>query len=209
MNAEEIEFAKEFIERIIKYENVLLKWITMNMVYKVTNLIDPMPSYKIYHNNKHFEYIFNILNECVIKCQLFNDEYVSFSISKDYPNSLTYWLYFDLKTDKLECTDIPGEYLLLMFCFNIAAKILKACDYVKELDKPKQAIIQIIDNYDIDSPQYIKFLKPYQYRSFKNFLNKFKYKILLDEYFIDNMFNIDVLTSKYLSRSFLYGINKN
>lgn len=208
MNAREVESTKEFIERRIKYENILLKWITMNMTNEVIELINPTPSYKLYRdmlysNNNNFEYIFTLLNECAIKYVPFNDEYVTFSISKEHPNSLNYWLYFDLKTNTLECIDIPGEYLLLMICFNLAGKILNSFGNGKIKEKPKDTIQHILECYNEEHPYYKTFLKPYQYKLFEGFLMLLKRTIMKDEYFTNNIFNIDVLSSRYLCRSLL------
>ena len=96
---------------------------------------------------------------------------MTFSISKEHPNRLNYWLYVDLNTNKLECIDVPGEFLLLMICFDITKKILKMINYRKTTDKPKEVFEQILENYDVDNPQYIKFLKPHQYKLFKDFLD--------------------------------------
>lgn len=213
MDAREVASTKEFIERRIKYENILLKWITRNMVDEVINFINHTPSYDLYRNalyydSGNFDYIFKLLEQCAIKYKPFNDEYVTFSISKNHPNSLNYWLYVNLRTDTLECIDIPGEYLLLMICFNIAGQIIKTIDYGKATDKPKEVIEQIIDNYDIDKPEYMKFLKSHQYKWFKDFLNSLKSSMLADEDFVNDMFNLDKLFSKYNDDRFVIkGIN--
>ena len=204
MNAREVESTKEFIDKRIKYETILLKWITKNMVNEIINLINPTPSYNLYRNNLYydsdnFDYIFKLLEQYTIKYKPFNDEFVTFSISKNHPNNLTYWLYVDLKTNILECVDVPGEYLLLMLCFDMTKSILKARDYGKETDKPKEVISKIIDNYDANNPQYMKFLKKHQYKLFKDFLDEFKTAFLTDEVFVNNIFNIDLLYSKYIA----------
>lgn len=206
MNAREVTSTKEFIERRIKYERALLKWMTINMTGEVINFINPTPSYDLYRNalyydNGNFDYIFKLLEQYTIKYKPFNDEYVKFSISKNNPNSLNYWLYVDPKTNTLESIDIPGEYLLLMICFDVAKNILKTIDYGKATDKPKEVIKQIVDNYDIDNPQYMTFLKMHQYKLFKDFLNSFKESMLADEDFVNDIFNIDKLMSKYDNNS--------
>lgn len=202
MNARAVTSLKEFIEKRIKYEKILLKWITENMTNDVIELINPTPSYDLYRNalyykNGNFDYIYKLLDEYTIKYRPFNDEYVTFSISKEHPNRLNYWLYVDLNTNKLECIDIPGEFLLLMICFDITKKILKMIDYRKTTDKPKEVFEQIIENYDVDNPQYIKFLKPHQYKLFKDFLELFRISILADGIFVNDLFNLGMLFSKY------------
>lgn len=215
MDAREVASTKEFIEKRIKYEQVLLKWMTKNMTGEVINFINPTPSYDLYRNalyydSGNFDYIFKLLEQYAVKYKPFNDEYVKFTISKNHPNSLNYWLYVDPKTNTLDCIDVPGEYLLLMICFDIAKNILKTIDYGKAIDKPKEVIEQIVDNYDIDNPQYMTFLKTHQYKLFKDFLNSFKESILVDEDFINDIFNIDKLMSKYddNSRFVIKGIDR-
>ena len=206
MNARAVVSLKEFIEKRIIYEQVLLKWMTRNMTNEVIHFINPTPSYDlyrhaIYYDSGNFDYMFKLLEQYAIKYKPFNDEFITFSISKNNPNSLNYWLYFDMKTNSLECIDIPGEYLLLMMCFDIAKNILKTIDYGKATDKPKEVIEQIIDNYDIENPQYVKFLKTYQYKLFNDFLNSLKLSMLADEDFINDIFNINNLMSKYDNNS--------
>lgn len=214
MNARAVVSLKEFIERRIKYERALLKWMTKNMTGEVINFINPTPSYDLYRNalyydSGNFDYIFKLLDQYAIKYKPFNDEYVKFSISKNNPNSLNYWLYVDPKTNTLDCIDVPGEYLLLMICFDIAKNILKAIEYGKATDKPKEVIKQIIDNYDIENPQYMTFLKAHQYKLFKDFLNLFKESILADDDFVNSMFNADVSITKYVddNKLFIKGID--
>ena len=147
MNAKAIISLKEFIEKRIKYEKILLKWITENMTNDVIELINPTPSYDLYRNalyykNGNFDYIYKLLDEYAIKYRPFNDEYVTFSISKEHPNRLNYWLY-------------------------------------------------------VDNPQYIKFLKPHQYKLFKDFLELFRISILADGIFVNDLFNLGTLFSKY------------
>lgn len=50
---------------------------------------------------------------------------------------------------------------------------------------------------DVDNPQYIKFLKPHQYKLFKDFLELFRISILADGIFVNDLFNLGTLFSKY------------
>lgn len=214
MDAREVASTKEFIDKRIKYERALLKWMTKNMTSEVINFINPTPSYDLYRNalyydSGNFDYIFKLLDQYAIKYKPFNDEYVTFFMSKNHPNILTYWLYFDLKNNILECIDVPGEYLMLMICVDMAKNILKEIEYGESKDKPKEVIKQIIDNYDIDNPQYMTFLKTHQYKLFKDFLDLFKESILADDDFVNSMFNADVSITKYVddNKLFIKGID--
>lgn len=190
-----------------RYQKILLEWILTNMKEDVVDIINKTPGYaidrsKLYSKDTYsiFDYIRFLLESNEIKYRPFGFNYTIFSMCKECPNRLSYWVYPDLYDNRIKCIDIPGEHLILMLCVDISN------DMVRELtvnaDK-KIKLHTIIKDHEKDRPWYKEYLSDTQYSYFKQFKSILYNKVKLDKLFDNEVFDKKKMESNmFLGRMF-------